>query len=314
MHLVLLLFALFASLFTLQKEALSYSEPFFLIGSRMTFAGIALLSYYLIKNKRLALKRNHIKPLVMLAVTNIYLTNICEIWGLNNMTSAKTCLIYSLSPFIAAFVAYLLLNEKMNSKKWYGMLIGVFGLIPIFYTQTEQEIAAGKFWFISYAELAVLGAVIFSVYGWITLKDLMQNHEMSPVLANGVSMLLGGSLALIHSYNSGEIWSPIPVHKSVEMFIVYSLILCTISNIICYNLYGHLLKRFSATFMSFSGLTTPLFASLFGWLFLKEDITWHYFAAVAFFSVGLYMFYKEEPQAKVEDESNINASEPKLES
>lgn len=298
MHLVLLLFALFASLFTLQKEALYYSEPFFLIGSRMAFAGAVLLGYYLLKNKKLDLKKQHLKPLLVLGVTNIYLTNICEIWGLSNMTSAKTCLIYSLSPFIAAFVAYLSLGEKMNTKKWYGMLIGIFGLIPIFYTQTEQEIAAGKFWFISYAELSVLGAVIFSVYGWITLKDLMQNHKMSPILANGVSMLLGGALALIHSYNSGESWTPVPVRHNIEMFIAYSIILCIISNLVCYNLYGYLLKRFSATFMSFSGLTTPLFASLFGWLFLKEDITWHYFAAVTFFSFGLYMFYKEEPKDK----------------
>ncbi|MBT4963736.1 MAG: DMT family transporter [Francisellaceae bacterium] len=309
MHLVLLLFALFASLFTLQKEALSYSEPFFLIGSRMAFAGVLLLAFYFLKNGKLDISKRHIKPLVILGVTNIYLTNICEIWGLNNMGSAKTCLIYSLSPFVAAFVAYILLGEQMNKKKWYGMFIGIIGLIPIFYTQTEQEISAGKFWFISYAELSILGAVIFSVYGWITLKDLMQNHKMSPILANGASMLLGGTLALIHSYTAGEAWTPVPILKDVEMFIVYAAVLCIISNIICYNLYGHLLKRFSATFMSFSGLTTPLFASLFGWLLLNEEITWHYLAAIAFFSVGLYIFYIEEPQTNTKSQVTNDTKE-----
>ena len=43
MFFVILLFAMFASLFTLQKETLEYCEPFFLIGSRMLFAGIILL-------------------------------------------------------------------------------------------------------------------------------------------------------------------------------------------------------------------------------------------------------------------------------
>jgi drug/metabolite transporter (DMT)-like permease len=46
--------------------------------------------------------------------------------------------------------------------------------------------------------------------------------------------------------------------------------------------------------MAFSGLVTPFFASFFGWYFLDETITWHYFASIAVFSVGLSIFYQEE--------------------
>lgn len=300
MHYVLLLFALFASLFTLQKEALNHSEPFFLIGSRMVFAGIILCSYYYIRNKGMKISSKCIAPLIILSISNIYLTNVCEIWGLSNMASSKTCLIYSLSPFLAALVAYIVLKETMAPKKWFGMLIGILGLVPIFYTQTEQELAAGKFWFISYAELSVIGAVLFSVYGWIKLKDLIQNHNMSPILANGISMTIGGSMALAHSFFAGESWAPIPVFN-IDMFLAYTLVMCIVSNVICYNLYGFLLKRFSATFMSFAGLTTPFFASLFGWLFLKETISWHYFASVLCFGIGLYIFYKQEPSLQKDD-------------
>ena len=67
-----------------------------------------------------------------------------------------------------------------------------------------------------------------------------------------------------------------------------------ISNVVCYNLYGHLLKRFSATFMSLAGLITPLFASLFGWYFLDEVITWHFYMSMFIFSIGLFIFYQEE--------------------
>jgi drug/metabolite transporter (DMT)-like permease len=143
------------------------------------------------------------------------------------------------------------------------------------------------------AEIAVLGAVLCSVYGWILLKKIISEYKYSPIMANGIAMTIGGILALTHSYISGENWQPVPV-SNYKPFILYSLTMCLISNIICYNLYGYLLKRFSANFMSFFGLVTPIFASFFGWLFLAETITWHFFASIAMFSIGLVLFYQEE--------------------
>ncbi len=125
------------------------------------------------------------------------------------------------------------------------------------------------------------------------LKKVINEFEYSPLLANGLSMTIGGVLALAHSYVVGENWAPIPV-TDLQPFIINTLIMCLISNLICYNLYGYLLQRFSATFMSFAGLVTPLFASLFGYLWLNEVITWHFFISIVMFSIGLVIFYREE--------------------
>lgn len=292
--LVILLFALFASLFGLSKETLNYSEPFFLIGSRMLFAGLLLLAHQFIWNrKQFSFKIQHVIPLFLLGFLNIYLTNVAEIWGIQHMISAKACLIYSLSPFLAALVAYLVLKETLNSKKWLGLCVGFAGLIPIFMTQSVDEQTVGEFMNISYAEIALLVAVLCSVYGWTLLKKIISEFRYSPLMANGISMTLGGALALCHSYLAGESWAPVPVSEWGP-FIQNTIWLCLISNFICYNLYGFLLKRYTATFMSFAGLITPLFASFFGWAFFGETITWHFFASIALFSIGLTVFYQEE--------------------
>ena len=116
--LVILLFALFASLFTLSKTALDFSEPFFLIGSRMAFAGLLLLTHQFIFNRKaFKIKSQHIVPLVLLGLISIYVTNIAEIWGIQFMSSAKACLIYSLSPFIAAIVAFWMLKEASDQQE-----------------------------------------------------------------------------------------------------------------------------------------------------------------------------------------------------
>lgn len=293
--LVILLFALFASLFGISKDTLNYSQPFFLIGSRMLAAGLILMAHQFIWNRQQfsAFKTSHLLPLVLLGFLNIYLTNVAEIWGIQHMISAKACLIYSLSPFLSALVAYFILKETLNSKKWLGLSVGFAGLIPIFMTQSPSETAVGGLMNISFAELALLVAVLCSVSGWILLKKIINDFRYSPLMANGVSMALGGILALAHSYLSGENWAPFPV-TAWGPFLQNTIWMCLISNIICYNLYGFLLKRYSANFMSFAGLITPLFASLFGWAFYQENISWHFFASIALFSIGLTLFYQEE--------------------
>lgn len=292
--LVVLLFAMFASLFGISKASLEYSQPFFLIGSRMFLAGIILLAHqYIWNRKQFLIRLVHLKPLFLLGFLNIYLTNVAEIWGIQHMVSAKACLIYSLSPFLAALVAYFVLRETLNSKKWVGLIIGFVGLIPIFMSQSPAEKLLGDIGGVSLAEISLLVAVLCSVYGWILLKKIISEYKFSPLMANGISMTLGGIFALLHSYFAGESWNPIPVTQ-MGPFIQNTLLMCLISNIVCYNLYGFLLKHYSATFMSFAGLITPFFASFFGWFFLSETITWHFFASIALFSVGLTIFYQQE--------------------
>jgi len=40
---------------------------------------------------------------------------------------------------------------------------------------------------------------------------------------------------------------------------------------------------------------TPLFAALLGWLFLGEQVTWHFFATISLVIVGLYLFHEKKP-------------------
>jgi drug/metabolite transporter (DMT)-like permease len=67
-----------------------------------------------------------------------------------------------------------------------------------------------------------------------------------------------------------------------------------VSNILCYNLYGTMLKRFTATFLSFLGLLSPIFASFHGWIFLNEPPSWIIFLSTGIVSLGLWIVYAAE--------------------
>jgi drug/metabolite transporter (DMT)-like permease len=293
MFYVILLYALFASVFTISKTALEHSQPFFLIGTRMVLAGVILIAYQWFRY-RPSFKFNTTiwRQIFLLAVCNIYLVNAFEFWGLQHLTSFKTCFIYSLSPFISALFCYFLFAEKLSKRKWLGLLVGFSGFLPILMSQTSGEEQTGHILFFSWAELSVVMAAVTSVYGWIILKQLIKDNGVSPLTANGFSMLLGGAMALIHSSFS-ENWDPIPVTGFVP-FVECTVLLIIISNLICYNLYGTLLKKYSPTFMSFAGFTTPLFTALFGWIFLGEVVTWPFYISFFIALGGLAIFDQQE--------------------
>lgn len=294
---VILVYALFASVFTTAKTALDYTQPLFLVGSRMALAGICLLAYqFLLHRQHFILRRKDMPRLLLLALFSIYLTNAFEFWGLKYLTSFKTCFIYSLSPFASALLSYFIFAEKMTAKKWGGLIVGFTGFIPILLSQTASEESTGHLFFLSWAELSVIMAALCSVYGWILLKQLVSENNLSPIMANGTSMMAGGIFALCHSALV-EDWNPVPV-SDYAPFLACAIILIIVSNFICYNLYGWLLKRYSATFMSFAGFTTPLFAAFFGWIYLGETITLPFYISAAIVFAGLTLFYQEELKAK----------------
>ncbi len=293
MPLVILLYALFASVFTISKTGLAYTEPFFFVGTRMLLAGIIMLAYQILfKKENIFSKKVPWVRLLCLSFFNIYLTNTCEFLGLKHLTSFKTCFFYSLSPFLSALFSYFIFSEKMGLNKWVGLVVAFLGLLPIMLHQPDAENIAGQLLFFSWPEFFVITAATSSVLGWILLRQVINENGYSPFLANGISMFVGGSFALIHSYFV-EAWNPIPVTEFLPFF-ECALLLLIISNLICYNLYGFLMKSFSATFMSLAGFSTPLFSALFGFLFLGEQVTWPFYVSLLVVFTGSLIFYQEE--------------------
>jgi len=293
--LVALMYATWSSIFAFGKVVLQTTTPLFLTGSRMLLAGLIMVGFLAWKKpSAFRMSRSQWTSIGLLAVFSIFLTNFLEFWGLQYLSAAKTCFIYSLSPFFAALLSYIHFKEKMNRMKWVGMVIGFLGVIPVLMTQTGSEELFQAFAFFTWPTLAIVGAALFSIYGWVILRLVVKDNEVSPVTANGTSMLIGGVLALICS-GFVDTWSPLPVNPGQGSPFLMGLIGMTfLYNILCYNAYGWMLKRFTATFLSFMGLLSPIFASLSGWLFLGEPPSWQILLSTGIVSIGLWIVYRAE--------------------
>lgn len=296
MVLVAFLYMIIASTFTIGKLALQYLQPIFFVGIRMVFSGLLLLGYlYFFRRFQLIFRREDRWSFLSIILFHIFFSFVAEFWALQYLNSSKVCLFYSLSPFIAAVFSYFLFSEKMTFKKFIGLAIGFCAFLPVFISNADAGQSA--VWFLSWPELAMLLSVVSATYGWTVVRKLGRSGY-SMFMINGIGMLGGGLLSLVASF----IFEGWPTIRSVSGSLPtdllasagYTLLLIVLANVVFYNLYGHLLHRYTVTFISFAGFTTPLFAALYGWVLLGESVGVSFFITVLLVSIGLYIFYQEE--------------------
>lgn len=299
MFLLILLSAFSASTYTLGKILLTYSPPIFLISVRLIIAGLVFLLYYYLKNKKFPkLYNSDYWLFAQVSFFCFFFAYIMEFWSLQYMSSSKTAFLYSLSPAIAALFSYYVFHEKMTFKKACGLALSLIGTLPVVIASSPSE--GFNLFFISLPELAIFSAIVSFSYGWVVIRKGIKKHALPIIFINGVGMFFGGIAALITSYlfettslNPAWISQWFPV-TSLLPFIGYSFFLILFGNIICYLLYGFLLQRYTATFVTFGELMTPAFAALFGWFFLGESIPVPFMISMIILLIGLYIVYSEE--------------------
>ncbi len=297
MFVIVLLYALLASTFIFAKNAVDYANPFFIIAFRMTLAGLLLLGYLLLfKRKSFKIHRGDWWIFSRVAFFHIYIAFLAEFWSLQYLTSSKANLIYTLTPFIAAFLSYFLLKERLSPRKWLGVAIGILGMCPIFALQNAGVDISNELLSVSVPQFVLLIAVVSASYAWFDIKKLMAKNY-SLILINGFAMLAGGIGAAITYLIVKE--PGVPATTNFWGFFENVAALIILSNVIFYNLYGWLLKRYTLTFLTFCGFLSPLFGVFFGWLFRGEAILWQHWVSLGMITVALFIFYREELKARV---------------
>lgn len=286
MYLVFFLYALLASTFSIGKVLVHLMPPIFLISIRMIIAGTLLSTAWYIFDRSILIKARDWWLFAIVILFHILLPFTSEYIALQYISPSSACLMYNLSPFLSALFSYFIFNERMTPKKWIGFLIGIAGVL--FYLQSQCYIDLGLSW----PNVLMFLSVVTSCLGWIFVRVLVKNKGYSTLLVNGLSMFIGGWIALpISRFFEGPMSMDIFYTPHVIGLLALMIL---IANIIFYNLYGYLLTKYTATFLSFVGFVTPLFAAFFEWFFFGTLVPQEFFLTVCIVGAGIFIFYEEE--------------------
>lgn len=303
MTFIILLQALLATSFPMGKYLMNFVSPLFLSGTRMFIAGSILIAYEYYTRVDFKFPRKHFWIFAQIIILGQYATYALRLYALRVLPVWKVSFFYNLSPFLTALYAYLLFNQKLSRKQWIGLSIGFIGMAPMLISSSPAEAHMGEFFYISQYELFLMISVSLHCYSWILVQKLVRYKNYRTSTVTGISMAIGGFVSLVNSYlleGTPQVSDPVAFCKGLFIMIF-------ISNILCHNVYANLLKKYSATFMSFTSFLGPIFAALYGWAFFHEKISWHFYASIIIVLTGLYIFYQDElKQKKNFEEKNID--------
>jgi len=287
---VLILYAMIALTITFAKAAVSAADPLFFIAVRMLLAGGLLLGFYQLFRKKHAVQGsvtvNDVVNFALVVIFHIYLAFIPEFWSLQYLPSVKANILWSMTPFVAMLLSFIVYGERITRLQLIGSLIAFFSLMPLLmhgYNWCVRDMFS-----FSLPEMMLIISVFSATYAWFVIKKLM-NRGYSLLTINGFSMLFGGVLSLFTWLFMRTPGSVAVTSYGSFLFTLFGLIL--LSNVIVYNLYGWLLKNYSINMVTIAGFMSPVFGALFGWIFFGELFALYDAVAVAGIAIGLALFF-----------------------
>lgn len=246
-------------------------------GMRFLICGVIITLFCLIHNPaacRVSCKE--LGGVLLCGVFSIILHYACTYIGLNLTGGSKTAIIKQLGAvFYICFSALFFADDKLTVHKVIGLLLGLGGIIAI--NTTSQGIS------FHLGDLLVIGASFCTVFANVVGKKATQSVE--PVVMTGISQLFGGAVLLAVGIAFGGNLSTV-VPKTPEQIGIFSVIVAVSTVSYCFWFMVVQKEKLSKLFII--KFSEPLFAAVFSWLLLGENV-WqlNYLAAFLLISGGI---------------------------
>lgn len=287
-------FALFASAISVNKLILFSIPALAFVALRMFLGGALLVSYHLVRSPRFTRHQLKADFIVLngIALFTTLIPSFLKAYGLKHMLSSKSAFIGSLDPFITVVYAWYLHGHVPTFRQMIGIFCAFGAVCLMLFTSSASEYTAGEWLIFSLPECAALSAVVLSRYGWMKAQTMLKANRYNPSELNGLIMLISSMYAGVLSWLWWPTWiDSLPTSGSFWLAVAYTVI---IGNTIAYTLYGHLLKRASASFVSLTGLSVPLFVHLLGPLVVNEPLSPLFFVSMGLMITGATLFARDE--------------------
>ena len=257
-----LLALLWGSSFIFMREGAYAFGPFPTAWVRVTLAAL-MLSPILIWRRELPLLHQHWRPAFVAGLLNAGLPFACYAYALLQISTGLSSILNATTPLFGALIAWLWLGDKLNTMRSWGLALGFTGVVLL-----ASDVPGGVSFKEGGSGLAIVACLTatfcYGVAGSFTKRYLQ--HVPSMVTATG--SLWGASLSLL--VPALLTWPQQPPSMRAWLALGIAGLLCTA---LAYVLYFRLMTRTGPARAMTVTYLIPVFANLFGVLFLDEVVT-----------------------------------------
>ncbi|MFK8186446.1 MAG: DMT family transporter [Phormidesmis sp.] len=256
---LLLLSALWGGSFLFMRIAAPVLGPVWLIECRVLFAGLALLPL-LLKSSAWPMVRANLKPLFIVGCINSALPFLFLAFASLSLPAGYTSIVNATTPLFGTLIAATWFQEKLTIARIVGLVAGFTGVVVLIGLQpmvVSQRIVTA-------IVAGLMAAVMYAIAAPYTKRNLT---GIPPLIIATISQLS----AAVALFPILPFTMPSALPSAPIVLAVLSLALFSTS--LAYLLYFRLIQNIGASKALTVTYLVPVFAVLWGAVFLKETIT-----------------------------------------
>lgn len=180
--------------------------------------------------------------------------------GLRSTYGSKTAILKQLGAvFYICFAAFFFPEDKLTLPKILGLVLGILGIFAINTNRSGFRFQVG--------DLLILGASFCTVFSNIISKKAFK--LVTPIVLTCVSQVFGGIVLLLAgALSGGKITNVLPTTAS--QYGVFALIVA--ASVVSYCLWFITVQKENLSKLFIIKFSEPLFAAVFSWIILDENI------------------------------------------
>ncbi|MGA0612709.1 DMT family transporter [Caldimonas sp. KR1-144] len=271
---LLLLAALWGASFLFMRLGAGEFGPVALAAVRVGLASLALLPLALAAGQGTAL-RQHWRAIAVVGISNSALPFLAYSFAALSITAGLASVFNATTPLWGALIAWLWLRDRLTPWRVVGLVIGFAGVLWLAWDKASFKPGAQQ---TGWAVLACLGATL--LYGW-SASFTKRRLTGVPPLAVATGSQCAAAVALLPLALLA--WPAQPISSTAW---IAAVLLALLSTALAYLLYFRLIAHVGPANAIAVTFLIPVFAVLWGGIFLHEAVSTVMLAGCAVILLG----------------------------
>jgi drug/metabolite transporter (DMT)-like permease len=256
---LIILGALWGASFLLIKVAVPEFGAVALMAVRVVFAAAVLVPLILLRGQHAQIL-GHWRAIVVMGILHYAIPFSLFAYSMLTLSAGYSSIINASSPLFAGIIAWFWLGERLNASRIAGILVGFIGVVIV----VGDKLAVGT----GTVVLAVLASLLAAFcYGLAAVLAKKRLSGVDPVVVAGGSMIAAAAVLLPLSF---WLW---PAAAPSQTAWSMAAILGVVGTAAAFVLYFRLIASIGPSRSITVTFLIPVFAVLFGAVFIDEKLT-----------------------------------------
>lgn len=273
---------IWGGMYVVSKVVLEVIPPFALVTLRLLLGALILALLLLFKGFP-GISRTEFVQILGVGFVGYGISLSLQFLGTKLSTAANGSLVTSATPAFVLLFAWMLLKERITSRRLIALILATLGVIAVIDPRTAQldpELFLGN--------LFLIGAAITWALYSVLVRKVTQNIDV--LLFSFVAFI--GGLPVTIPAGAWE-WSVLGLGQITPGVVGGVLFLGVISTALAMVLWNTAFAYVDASLASLTFFAQPVVGTLLGWLFLEETITPLFLVGGILIGIGLIVSSRE---------------------